>query len=129
MLLNIHVFVNFLSSTFICTNCVVYCGTGTQSYILEKYSFLHTVHLSGAALTGADLKAESLFIRISSTGSLSNNNLFNKAAITALNSLPFSLHNSLQPLTIQPQACDPLVSPLVENNTIYSAYLPLVITD
>ena len=38
---NILVFVNFLSSTFVCTNCVVYFGTGTRSYILEKYSFLH----------------------------------------------------------------------------------------
>ena len=34
---NILVFINFLSSTFICINCVVYCGTGTLIYILEKY--------------------------------------------------------------------------------------------
>ena len=38
---NILVFINFILFTFVYTNCVVYCGTGTQSYILEKYSFLH----------------------------------------------------------------------------------------
>ena len=26
---------------FVCTNCVVYCGTGNLIYILEKYPFLH----------------------------------------------------------------------------------------
>ena len=39
---NILVFVNFSSSTFVSTNCIVYCGTGIRIYILEKYSFLHT---------------------------------------------------------------------------------------
>ena len=37
----ILVFVNFLSFMFVCTNCVVYCGTGSLIYILEKYLFLH----------------------------------------------------------------------------------------
>ena len=37
MFFNILVLVGFLSSTFICTNCVVYCGTGTRIYILEKH--------------------------------------------------------------------------------------------
>ena len=40
MFFNILVFVNYLSSTFVCTNYAVYCGTGTLIYILEKYPFL-----------------------------------------------------------------------------------------
>ena len=58
---HILVFVKFLSSTFVGTNFVVYCRTGTLIYIFEKYSFLHNIYLNGKTY---DLYVKSLSVSL-----------------------------------------------------------------